>query len=55
MKPLRILIVEDDAIIAKLMRDLLAKEGYEVQIAATGRAGWDDLQRSHFDLVVLDL
>lgn len=51
----RILIVEDDAHIAELMRLHLVDEGYEVSVAADGHAGLQLLERGRWDALVLDL
>lgn len=53
--PARILIVEDDAHIAELIRLHLSDEGYEVRIAADGQAGMQQLERGRWDALVLDL
>ena len=50
-----ILIVEDDAHIAELMRLHLHDEGYAVDLAADGLAGMAKLERGHWDALVLDL
>ena len=51
----RVLIVEDDLHIAELLRMHLRDEGYVVEHAADGHAGLRDLERSHWDALVLDL
>ena len=52
----RILVVEDNADTAALLRDLLEGEGYEVETAATGEAAFDALAVApDIDLMVLDL
>jgi PAS domain S-box-containing protein len=52
----RILVVEDNADTAALLRDLLEGEGYEVETAATGEAAFDALAAApDVDLMVLDL
>ena len=51
----RILIVEDDAHIAELMRMHLSDEGYAVEHAADGEAGVALLERGAWDALVLDL
>lgn len=51
----RILIVEDDAHIADLLRMHLADEGYEVEHAADGESGAAQLERGTWDALVLDL
>ena len=50
-----ILIVEDDAHIAELMRMHLHDEGYAVEQANDGHAGLQRLERGHWDALVLDL
>ncbi len=51
----RVLIVEDDAHIAELLRMHLRDEGYEVTHAADGHAGVRELQRGPWDALILDL
>jgi PAS domain S-box-containing protein len=52
----RILVVEDNADTAALLRDLLEGEGYEVETAATGEAAFEALAVApDVDLMVLDL
>lgn len=53
--PKRVLIVEDDAHIAELLRMHLSDEGYAVEHAADGNAGLRALQRGAWDALVLDL
>ena len=50
----RVLIVEDDAHIAELLRMHLHDEGYAVTHAADGHAGMRALQRGQWDALVLD-
>ncbi|MBM4765193.1 response regulator transcription factor [Bacillus sp. B15-48] len=51
----RILLVEDDPEIARVVRDLLLREGFEVTWATTGLEGWEDFQTANYDLVLVDL
>ena len=51
----KILIVEDDANIADLLRLYLEKEGYEVHIASDGGKGVEQFRRVQPDLVLLDI
>ena len=52
----RILVVEDNADTAALLRDLLEGEGYEVETAVTGEAAFEALAVApDVDLMVLDL
>jgi CheY-like chemotaxis protein len=56
-RQLRILVVDDEAVVRDLFRDMLVQDGHEVQCAADGD-GALAIVRSHasrFDLVVLDL
>jgi DNA-binding NtrC family response regulator len=53
--PSRILIIEDDVTIRSTVHDLLAKRGYEVEVAEDGLSGLDLYGRRAFDLVLLDL
>lgn len=51
----RLLLVEDDPEIARIIRDMLIRENYEVTWATTGLEGWEDFQSSTYDLVLVDL
>jgi DNA-binding response OmpR family regulator len=51
----RILIIEDDDSIAKIERDFLEIDGFEVAIVTDGATGAEQAQRGDFDLVLLDL
>lgn len=53
--PRRILIVEDDPKIARLMADYLHRDGFDTAIIADGQAAMTRLERSVPDLIVLDL
>jgi two-component system, OmpR family, response regulator len=51
----RIVLVEDDEDIRRLVRNLLAREGFAVEVAETAVAFEQILARSRPDLVILDL
>lgn len=51
----RVLVVEDDADIAGVLRRSLDKEGYEVRIAGDGETALDEADDFEPDAVVLDL
>jgi len=53
--PRRVLIVEDDAHIAELLRLHLRDEGYAVDHAADGNEGMRRLEEGSWDALVLDL
>jgi DNA-binding response OmpR family regulator len=51
----RILLVDDELSVQKLLTYPLRKEGYEVVPALDGREALDRLREDNFDLVVLDV
>jgi DNA-binding response OmpR family regulator len=51
----RILFVEDEPAFAVGMMDRLEAEGYEVELAQTGPAGYEAARARSFDLIVLDV
>jgi len=51
----RVLVVEDDAKIARLLLDYLRNEGYEASSEVDGRAALRQVEQSSPDLVILDL
>lgn len=51
----RILVVDDEADIGRMLADILAAEGHRVTLAATGRQALDAVAKQPFDLVVSDL
>ncbi len=51
----RILVVEDEELIARSVAFALRREGYEVETAATGAAALEAAERQAPDLVLLDL
>ena len=52
---MRILLVEDDRMIAKGLETALRQEGYAVDAMGDGRSAAEALRTSRFDLVLLDL
>src|SRR5918911_1468535 len=51
----KILIIEDDPIVAHIYRTRLEKEGYEVEVAPDGQAGFYRIHEVGPDAVLLDL
>lgn len=51
----RILVVDDDPRICRLLHRMLRPEGYAVETAADGHAMWRTLRARPSDLVILDL
>jgi DNA-binding response OmpR family regulator len=53
--PLRILVVEDEAKVARALREGLQRQHYEVAVAPTGEEGFYLASAEEFDLVILDI
>jgi two-component system KDP operon response regulator KdpE len=51
----RLLVVDDDPQIRRVMRVTLTAQGYEVDDAKTGEAALEKLRERRFDLVLLDM
>lgn len=51
----KILIIEDDELIAQLERDYLEINGFEIEIAMNGDKGLELALNKEFDLILLDL
>ena len=52
---MRILVVEDEAKVARALQEGLEREGYQVVVARTGEEGFYLVNAEAFDLVILDL
>jgi CheY-like chemotaxis protein len=53
--PLRILVVDDDALGRRLMHLLLTKEGHGVELAGNGLEALEAVKHNQFDIVFMDL
>lgn len=53
-RPLKILIVEDESQVARLIELELSYEGYQVDIAKTGKEALEKLEKFKPDLIILD-
>jgi len=51
----KILLVEDERRIARMVQAYLAREGYKVEVVFDGEEGWSQFQALAPDLVILDL
>jgi DNA-binding response OmpR family regulator len=51
----KILVVEDEPLIAAHVQDLLSKAGANVQVASTANVAQDALRATRFDAAVLDV
>lgn len=52
---MKILVIEDDPRIANFLKVELQQSGYEADLAADGREGYDKIRGSDYDLILLDL
>jgi len=53
--PSRILIIDDDENILRVEVAILKDKGYEVETAATGAEAIEKTEKSHFDLMLVDI
>jgi two-component system, sensor histidine kinase len=53
--PLHVLVAEDNKINQKVMRSMLERLGHHVTIAENGQVALEELHRSNFDLVLMDV
>ena len=51
----KILVIDDDQGILRLLDTLLRRKGYDVVLAESGRKGLELFRREHPDVIVLDL
>lgn len=54
-QPMRILVVEDEAKVARALREGLQRQQYDVSVAPTGEEGFYLVSAEEFDLVILDI
>lgn len=54
-RALRILVVEDEPVIAKICQRVLRSEGFEVDIAASGRAAQDLANKNRYALYLVGI
>lgn len=51
----KVLVVEDELSIAKLLQYNLEKDGYEVDVAMDGQEGFDMAKEDSYDIILLDI
>ena len=51
----KVLVVDDEEVVRKVLRKHLAKLGYEVKEAADGEQALEELENDNFDLVICDI
>ena len=52
---LKVLVVDDDVLNRRLMKVLLTREGYQVDVASNGLEAFDAIKYQQFDIVFMDL
>jgi DNA-binding response OmpR family regulator/HPt (histidine-containing phosphotransfer) domain-containing protein len=52
---MKILVIEDDPLVANTLVAILARQNYAVEVAVDGESGWELLTAYEYDLVILDL
>ena len=52
---MRILLVEDEIHLAQAVSEILKKNGYLVEVANDGYAGYEYARSNAFDLIILDI
>jgi DNA-binding NtrC family response regulator len=55
MKPLRILVIDDESVICDACRLVLAEEGHMVDRCLNGKSGLLAIERGTYDLILLDM
>jgi two-component system response regulator (stage 0 sporulation protein F) len=55
MKPLKLLVVDDEEHIRMLFKEELEEEGYVVELASNGLEALEKVKSDTFDLIVLDI
>lgn len=50
----RILVVDDDLVVRECMQELLSREGFEVEVAASGEEGLEKVRAKEFDRIMTD-
>ena len=54
-KPKRILVAEDEKLMAKALADQLSRAGFAVEVVYDGESALDFLNKERFDLILLDI
>lgn len=54
-RPIRMLVIDDEVIVGKRLRQAFGKMGFTVDIETNGPAGLERMARENYDLVITDL
>ncbi len=52
---MKLLVIEDDALVAQALSTVLTQHNYAVEVAADGQAGWALIEAFDYDLILLDV
>ena len=52
---MRILLIEDDEVVAEMLTTALANQHYAVDVATDGQAGWEWVEGFDYDLILMDV
>jgi two-component system OmpR family response regulator len=52
---MRVLVTEDEPVMARLVSQALTEEGHVVEVVSTGERAIDSVRTAHYDLVLLDV
>ncbi len=55
MKPLRVLVIDDESVICDACRLVLGEKGHGVDRCLTGKAGLLAIEGGRYDLILLDM
>lgn len=51
----RVLVIEDEAPLSKILAETLTESGFEVDVAVHGEEGWHKARENRPDLILLDI
>ncbi|MBN2566444.1 MAG: diguanylate cyclase [Candidatus Eisenbacteria bacterium] len=54
-KPLRLLVVDDEEIMREFLREVLKDEGYQIDLAASGKEALRRMNTSEYDIILTDI
>ena len=54
-KPVRLLVVDDEEIMREFLREVLKDEGYEIDLAASGKEALKRMNASEYDIILTDI
>jgi DNA-binding response OmpR family regulator len=52
---MKILVVEDDDLMAQALATILSEQNYAIEVANNGQMGWEMVQAFDYDLLLLDV